>query len=122
MYSYIQMRFAFAIITAYSVVEELGWEIRGASASKSSIRSDGIRDPSILENLQKRLKNSNINCDENISWFNRGEDTDIEKRKPIKFVKQTELSSDEETYDGDILQVKDGYVYNPDAINHIGIR
>jgi hypothetical protein len=23
---------------------------------------------------------------------------------------------------GDILQVKDGYVYIPDAINHIGIR
>ena len=35
-YSYIQMRFAFAIITAYSVIEELGLEINGAPFSESN--------------------------------------------------------------------------------------
>jgi hypothetical protein len=118
-YSYIQMRFAFAIITAYSVIEELGLEIRGASVSKRSIQSDGTWEPSILGDLLARLDNSNINCNENITWFSRGEDTDIESRRPIKFVKLSEWSNGEEMYDETILKVKDGYVYIPDAINHI---
>lgn len=89
-FQYIQMKFAYAIITSYSVIEELGFEIRGATKDNPSILPNKEWNPDIRNNIIKRLKESNINIDEHISWMIRGEETEIEKRKPIKTSRLTE--------------------------------
>lgn len=117
-YNFIQMRFAYAIITAYSVIEELGLSIN-VPKNKSSKLDNGNWNPEVLEGLLKRLESSNINVEDDISWMIRGEETEIEKERPIKTTREAEWASPEDDMDDLYMKVKDGYVYLPDAINHI---
>lgn len=117
-YSYIQMRFAYAIILAYAVIEELGLEVK-ASQESPSIMPNKEWNPKVLENLIERLEKSNIDVDENIVWMKRGEEKEIEQKKPIKIIKLAEWA-DPPDYDNDFfISIQDGYVYLPDAINYI---
>jgi len=118
-FQFIQMRFAYAIITSYSVIEELGLEIRGAKKDNPSILPNKEWNPVIRNNIIKRLKESNINIDEHISWMIRGEETEIEKRKPIKTSGLTEWADPPDFIDDFSLCIKDGYVHLIDAINYI---
>ena len=119
-YPFIQMRFAYAIIAAYSVIEELNINIQGASSTKPSIRPDGSWDPNILCNLQNRLKLLHINFEEDIPWMIRGEATAIEKRKPVQVQKRASWAHPEDMEpEPDYIKVNDGYVHLHDAINYI---
>jgi len=115
---YIQMKFAYAIITAYAVIEELGLEVRLPKGEKRSILENGEWNPVVLKSLINRLKEANVNLDNHFLWLNRGVDTEIEKKHPIKTLKRvlTDASRINEEY---YAFMKDGYVYLPDAINHL---
>lgn len=117
-YCYWQMRFAYAIILAYSVIEELGLNIR-ANKEKPSILPDGEWNPEVLHDLIERLVASNIDIEEHITWMVRGHKTKIEKRKPVKIVRKAEWSDPPGYEDEFSLIVNDGYVFVPDAINYI---
>ena len=116
-YNYIQMRFAYAIITAYGVIEELGLEIR-ASRDNPSILANGEWNPKVLDNLIERLKKSHINVRDDIAWLIRGEETEFEKSK-LRISKKAEWSDSPEYENYFFISINDGYVYIPDAINYI---
>jgi hypothetical protein len=119
-FNFTQMRFAYAIITAYSVIEELGLAINiDVSKDRRSKIDNGDWNPEVLADLLRRLKSSNINVNDDISWMIRGEETEIEKKRPIKTTREAEWASSEDDMDDLYMKVKDGYVYLPDAINHI---
>lgn len=118
-YTYIQMRFAYAIVTAYAVIEELGLEVIISNGEKSSKLANGDWNPVVLNDLMTRLTASNVDTEEYISWMIRGNETEIEKNRPIKTYKRTEWA-DPEGYENDFfITIKDGYVSIPDAINYI---
>lgn len=73
-------RSAFAIISAFSVVEELGLEIRSSSKNPRFIDSEkGIWNPKVYNNLTARLNKIGIKNDLTIDWIYRGKPTEIEK-------------------------------------------
>ncbi len=120
---YFQMRFAYAIITAYSVIEELGLEVRASKDNPTKL-PNGEWNPLVLEPLEKRLMNANINLEKKFLWINRGEETEIEKRYPLKYSNLI-LERNNETEQGNKVDneyfefMKDCYVYLPDAINYL---
>lgn len=116
-YGYMQMRMAYAIIVAYSVIEELGLEIR-ASQKKPSVNINGQWNQEVLEDLLARLKKSNINIKRDVLWMNRGDETEIEKTRPIKIKKLANYSGPSE-YDKYFIEIKDAEVYIPEAIHYI---
>jgi hypothetical protein len=70
-----------AITLAYSVLEELSFEIRASNAVPSKI--NGRWSPTVKEDLQERLADSGINLSEPILWHLRETPTRIERaRKP----------------------------------------
>jgi len=119
-FNYIQMRFAYAIITAYSVIEELGLNVNvDISKNRRSIFENGDWNPEVHDDLVNRLKLSNINIEEDISWMIRGDETEIEKKRPIQTTRVAEWADPPDYEDSFFIKIKDGYVYVPDAINYI---
>ncbi len=117
-FNYIQMRFAYAIITAYSVIEELGLEIR-ASKEKPSRLKDGYWNPIVKDDLTRRLKSSNIQVSEDISWMIRGDATSIESKKSIKTSRTAEWADLSGYKNEFFISINDGYVSLHDAIDYI---
>lgn len=75
------LRIANAIIIFYSIIEELGLEIRANQNNPSKI--NGKWNPNVKAELEKRLIKSNIKIDANIDWVLRSTPTKIERlRKP----------------------------------------
>ncbi len=119
-FNFIQMRFAFAIITAYSVIEELGLNVNvDVSKNRRSILDNNEWNPEVHDDLVNRLKLSNIKIENDISWRIRGDETEIEKKRPIKTTRETEWADPSDYEDSFFIKIKDGYVYLPDAINYI---
>lgn len=75
------VRFAYAIIAAYSVIEEIGLEIR-ASANNPSI-INGKWNPKVKDDLERRLKKAGIKQQETWPWDLRGKPTLVEKSKQL---------------------------------------
>ena len=82
-------RFAYAIIAFYSVIEELGFEIKASSENPSFIK--GEWNPKIRKDLEDRLTKAGLNPNEVIVWNLRSTPTQIErylrkkgKLRPIK--------------------------------------
>lgn len=97
--------FANAIITAYSVLEELFIEIRASESRPTKI--DGKWNPEVKEDLKQRLIKVGIDPSDAIVWNLRATPTKIERaRKPI-IVQKTEWAS---------FNVRDGYIDMFEAI------
>jgi len=79
------VRAAFAIISAFSVIEELDLEVRSGSKNPRFTDPDnGIWNEKVLSNISKRLKESRINEDLTFDWVYRGTPTRIEEEiKPF---------------------------------------
>ena len=73
--------FSHAIISAYSVLEDLGLELR-ASASRPS-RINGNWNPAVKQDLELRLGKAGVDLRETILWTVRGSKRRIERRRPI---------------------------------------
>ena len=73
-------RAAFAVITAFSAIEELGLEIRSSAKNPRFINNtEGEWNPKVLKNILKRLNKKGINDTDTFDWIFRGEQTEIEK-------------------------------------------
>lgn len=73
-------RSAFAIISAFSVIEELGLEIRSSAKNPRFLNPDkGEWNPKVLDNVQSRLSNIGIDKISTFNWIFRGEQTKVEK-------------------------------------------
>jgi hypothetical protein len=73
------VRFAFSIIASYSVIEELGLEIRATKDNPSAV--NGKWNYFVKENLENRLIKAGVILDQKVLWNRRGKPTKIEKAK-----------------------------------------
>jgi hypothetical protein len=75
-----------SIVTAYSIVEELGVELRGSHKQKRFLSTKPYKwNPEIWDDTLERLKKSNINIDYKVQWTIRGEDTEIHKKLDYEY-------------------------------------
>ena len=82
-FQYDHLRYSYAIVIAYSILEEIGLEVR-ASQKNPSILNNGKRNPIVLNDLVKRLEAAKIDLDDPILWHFRGSRKRIELKKPIE--------------------------------------
>lgn len=105
-------RSAFAIVSAFSVIEELGLEVRSSSVNKRFLNNKtGEWNPKVLNNINKRLVKANIGTDLTFDWIYRGEPTKIEQETMPLFG----IDSEWITYGKD---VRDKTLTFPEAIHH----
>jgi len=83
--------FCHAVISAYSILEELGLEVRATSKTPSVI--DGEWNPVVKENLEARLRGAGINLEEKILWTLRGPKRKLERLKEIPADDRTKWAS-----------------------------
>lgn len=81
------VRLAFAIVTAWSCIEELGFEIR-ASSNKPSKLPNGSWNPIVRHELETRLRRGHINLKESFYWNLRGPKTRIENKRTPTITQQ----------------------------------
>ncbi|MFO1247962.1 MAG: hypothetical protein U1E93_07055 [Alphaproteobacteria bacterium] len=73
------VKMAQSISLAYSVIEELGFEVRASQTRPSKI--GGKWNPIVLDDLKSRLSRSGLSWDEKFDWMIRGAPKLIEKRQ-----------------------------------------
>jgi hypothetical protein len=112
------MKFAYAIITAYSVIEELGLEIRASKENPSRLEN-GTWNPKVLNELNERLIAANIQVNKNFVWLIRGDATAIEIKRPIRTTGLTPWADPEGFENVYFINIKDGFVELPDAIDYV---
>jgi hypothetical protein len=100
------VRFCQAIISGYSVLEELGLEIRASQEKPSMI--NGNWNPPVKNDLENRLSKSGINLQETLLWTLRGPKRKIELKKTPVFVSMEEWSNG--------IMVRDSSIEIVDAI------
>jgi hypothetical protein len=97
--------FGYALIAAYSVLEDLGVELRATREQPS--RLNGEWNPVVRQNLEKRLVRNHVNLNEPILWMIRGTSTRIERKMGFAKPKRA-------TWAGGL--VRDGEINVADAI------
>jgi hypothetical protein len=103
-----QIRYANAIVVMYSVIEELGFAI-DLPKGKRTI-TNGKWDKDILEELQNRLINGNIDIDSPIVWIKRFKPTLIEKKRDVIIEHKAEWAHG---------PIRDCYIKIVDAIDSV---
>jgi hypothetical protein len=77
-----QVKFAHALVCAYSIIEDLGLEIRASKDSPSRIGGDW--NPTVKLDLEKRLEQAGVDYHQPILWIARGgRKRIIEHTRPI---------------------------------------
>jgi hypothetical protein len=102
------VRLAFAIVTAYACIEELGLAVN-ASNKKPSILPNGSWNPVVKDDLEGRLLQSRINLNEHFLWTLRGGRTRIERKRIPNVVRAAKWAT---------RHVRDGEMAIIDAINY----
>ncbi|SEL76766.1 hypothetical protein SAMN04488008_105146 [Maribacter orientalis] len=105
-------RSAFAIVSAFSVIEEFGLEVRSSSTNPRFLNNEtGEWNPKVLKNITERLIQANIDSQLTFDWIYRGEPTKIElETKPLFGVDSKWI-----VYHKD---VRDKTLTFPEAIHH----
>ena len=103
------VRMAFAIVAAWSCIEEMGFEIR-ASNTKPSKLPDGRWNPEVRSELEARLRKGHINLNEPIHWNLRGPRTRIEKKRKPVFIQKAPWAR---------YRVRDGKMEVIEAIHYV---
>ncbi len=102
------VRYAFAIVAAWSCIEELGFEIRASQANPSKINH--IWNSKVKLELEERLRRGHINLHERCLWNLRGPRTRIERIRPPEIVAKSEWARH---------PIRDGEIEIIDAINYV---
>lgn len=74
------VRLAVAIVLAYSVLEELGLEIRASERKRSAV--GGGWNPAVKDDLERRLSKCGVDLSSPVVWSVRGGKSRIEAKKP----------------------------------------
>ena len=86
-----QVNAAFAIVAAYSVIEELGLEVRSSQKKPRFLKDSGNAwNPEVLDDINARLEAAGIPADSTVGWLWRGSRTDVEREIDPKLGKQAE--------------------------------
>jgi len=107
-FPYFIVNFAFSIIASYSVIEEIGLEIRASPKNPSKIR--GKWNPEVKIDLESRLQRARIDFKQKVPWALRGKPTKIEMARQPKAIKKCEWACGPYIRDIELEVV--------DAINH----
>jgi hypothetical protein len=76
---------AYAIVVAYSVVEELGLEVRSSSRNPRFLGDDKDRwNPKVWEDVLERLQAAGVDYEKPFIWLHRGEPTLVEQKMQPK--------------------------------------
>jgi hypothetical protein len=102
------VRYAFAIVAAWSCIEELGFEVRASQQNPTRIK--GAWNPSVKSDLEARLRRGHINLKDRCLWNLRGPRTRIEIKRAPEIVKAAEWVRH---------LVRDGEIEVIDAINYV---
>lgn len=98
--------FGYAIMAAYSAIEDLGLELRASRENPSRI--NGAWNPVVKQELEARLRAAGVSLDETLLWTIRGSDTSIQRRRPVPVASRARWAGG--------LVVRDGQVELVDAI------
>lgn len=82
------VRFAYAVIAAYAVIEQLGLEVR-ASASRPSF-VNGAWNPPVRADLEARLVSAGVDLHNHEVWHLRGPKTRIERARALTLLKRAQ--------------------------------
>lgn len=74
-----------AIISAYSVIEELGLDIRASDKKPRFIDNNHTWNPEVWKDVESRLINAGVKVDKTFNWALRGSPTDIHLNIPKSF-------------------------------------
>lgn len=83
--------FCHAIISAYSVLEELGLEVRASHKNPRIIK--GEWNPKVQKDLENRLEKAGVNLLEQFLWVIRGPKRKLEARNQIPIIEKMHWSS-----------------------------
>jgi len=75
------VHFAYAIVVAYSVVEELDLAVRVPKGGFSV--KNGVWDLAVRQHLESRLQKAGVNFGETFSWLLRSTPTKVERKNPL---------------------------------------
>lgn len=104
---------AFAIIAAFSAVEELGLEVRSSAKKHRFLDNDnGVWNPKVLNDINERLGEIGITEEDTFDWIFRGEKTEIEKDLKPYFGHDSKWSEINE-------EVRDKTLTFPEAIHNL---
>lgn len=84
------LRLSNAVIIFYSVIEELGLELRASYKNPSKIK--GKWNPAVKNELIERLQKAKINLNETINWSRRSTPSKIHKLRKPDILKKSEYS------------------------------
>jgi hypothetical protein len=98
---------AYAIVTAYSVLEELSFELRASPENPSSI--NGKWNPAVRADLEHRLGQAGIDMSELLVWTRRDTPTKIERARSPHIQAKAEWAN---------IKIRDGEIELADAIAH----
>lgn len=79
------VRLAFAIVTAWSCIEELGFDIRASQKNPSKL-PNGNWNPIIKNDLEVRLRLGHVDLKEQFYWNLRGARTRIERKRAPELI------------------------------------
>ena len=99
--------YADSIISSYSVLEELSFDIHASNKTPSKI--DGHWNPKVKEDLEERLNKAGINLSEPILWHLRDTPTRIERERKPPSLKRCEWAR---------FRVRDVYLDIIEAISY----
>ena len=74
-----QVSAAFSIVAAYSVIEELGLEVRSSQQRPRFLNGTPQWNPEVLSDLNRRLEAAGIPSTTTIAWLHRGARTRVER-------------------------------------------
>src|SRR5208337_4997553 len=73
--------FSYSIISAYSVIEDLGLDVRASPEMPSRVK--GVWNPVVKQDLEERLLKDGVDLRETFPWTVRGSKRKIEARRPV---------------------------------------
>jgi len=73
--------FSYAITSAFSVIEELGFSVNASSSKPSVVK--GAWNPIVKQDLEDRLRGGRIDLAEGFLWIVRGSKRRIESKRPL---------------------------------------
>lgn len=85
------LRFAYAIVIAYSILEELKLEIRASNRNPSKI--NGRWNPKVKNDLEIRLRKANIDINKPVTWLFRGPRKKLELINRPRYIRNSSWSS-----------------------------
>jgi hypothetical protein len=85
------IRFGYAIVIFYSILEELGAEVRASNNNPSFINS--CWNPSVKSDLETRLKKMGVDINQPVYWDMRNTPTKNERKKKPSIIKKAEWAS-----------------------------